>query len=78
MTHRRNQSRVLFASIGVAVLLACSSAGAQSFTGAITGTVTEPSGAAAPGVAVTVTQLETNRTETTITCSTTRNSAHPT
>jgi hypothetical protein len=27
---------------------------------------------------VTVTQLETNRTETTITCSTTRNSAHPT
>ena len=66
MTHKMNQSRGLFAGIGVAMatLLACSPAGAQSFTGSITGTVTDPSGAVAPGVKVTVTQLETNRTVT--------------
>jgi hypothetical protein len=63
MTHMNKRSRFLSTCIGLAaaVLLTCSQAGAQSFTGSISGTITDPSGAVVSGARVTVTRLETNR-----------------
>src|SRR5258706_12874532 len=69
MAYGKNQSRFLFTSIGIAValLFACAPGYAQSFTGSIAGTVTDPSGAVVPGAQVTITQTETNRRVTTLT-----------
>ena len=69
MVNRKNSSRVLSAGIGLlaVALLVCSQAAAQSFTGSITGTITDPSGAVVPGVTVTAIRLETNRTVSTVT-----------
>jgi Carboxypeptidase regulatory-like domain/TonB dependent receptor len=63
MTHMNQRSRFLYACSGLAaaVLLTCSQAGAQSFTGSISGTITDPSGAVVSGSRVTVIRLETNR-----------------
>jgi hypothetical protein len=63
MTHMNNQSRLLSACIGfaAAVLLTCSQAGAQSFTGSISGTITDASGAVVLGAKVTAIRLDTNR-----------------
>lgn len=51
----------------VCVLALCvpGSAAAQSFTGLITGTVTDPSGASVPGAKIAFTHVQTNRTVTT-------------
>lgn len=69
MTFAKIHSRVLFSIIGAAaaLLLTGTRCEAQSFTGSITGTVTDPSGAVVPGTTVTITQKETNRRATAIT-----------
>src|ERR1700745_2718137 len=49
------------------VLLFAMSANAQTFRGAINGTVTDPSGAAVPGATVKATEIATNIDHTTVT-----------
>jgi hypothetical protein len=57
------RSAVLFTGVMMIALLAQTSLFAQGTTGAITGTVTDPSGAVIAGATVTVKQIETNATK---------------
>jgi hypothetical protein len=66
MFNAKNESRILFVTVAAAVLLAGIRCDAQSFTGSITGTVTDPSGAIVQGATVTITQKETNRRVATV------------
>ena len=62
MACEKHRTGTLSAGLAMAALLvAYTQAGAQSFTGSITGTITDPSGAIVQGVVVTITRLETNR-----------------
>jgi hypothetical protein len=61
MFNAKDKSRRVIAVAAAAILFAGVRCYAQSFTGAITGTVTDPSGAVVQGATVTITQKETNR-----------------
>lgn len=63
MAYRNPPSRILYTSIALAaaMFLAGVRCDAQSFTGTITGAISDPSGAVVPGTKVTITQTETNR-----------------
>ncbi len=54
-----------FVKVAVAVLGACSLLWGQAETGQVSGTVTDPAGAAVPGVAIVVTSLSNGATRTT-------------
>ncbi len=62
MASRNNQSRILFSVFALAAtaFFASPTCDAQSFTGSISGTITDPSGAVVTGAKITVTQAETN------------------
>jgi hypothetical protein len=56
-----------WALAAVAVLAAAGRADAQAVYGSISGTITDPSGAALPGATVTITGLERHTTDTVVT-----------
>ena len=65
MTSKKLSSSWL--GVAISMLVATSLLGQSAGTGALTGTVNDPSGAVVPGVSVILTSLETNQTRTAIT-----------
>jgi hypothetical protein len=63
-------ARVTLAAAALMIFLAVPSLFAQTDTGAIAGTVTDPTGAVIPGVAITATSVDTGRQLSTVTNST--------